>query len=157
MPPIIATTAELLSTGVDCKTVKLIVIDKEIESMIMFKQIIGRGTRLFPHYDKNFFTIMDFTGASENFFDLEFDGDSAVELLRRKKICPKSIRMKCITSTASRCQSSMRRSLISANFFLRFCKAVTFVILLMFYFWTLPTHSRAVNNRSEQPQPIQRR
>lgn len=77
-PPIIATTAELLSTGVDCKTVKLIVIDKEIESMIMFKQIIGRGTRLFPHYDKNFFTIMDFTGASEKFFDPEFDGDPAV-------------------------------------------------------------------------------
>ena len=47
-PPIIATTAELLTTGVDCKTVKLIVIDKEVKSMITFKQIIGRGTRLRP-------------------------------------------------------------------------------------------------------------
>ena len=79
-PPIIATTAELLSTGVDCKTVKLIVIDKVVESMIMFKQIIGRGTRLFPHYDKNFFTIMDFSGATENFFDPEFDGEPAIIL-----------------------------------------------------------------------------
>ena len=79
-PSIIATTAELLSTGVDCKTVKLIVIDKVVESMITFKQIIGRGTRLFPHYDKNFFTIMDFSGATENFFDPEFDGEPAIIL-----------------------------------------------------------------------------
>lgn len=79
-PPIIATTAELLSTGVDCKTVKLIVIDKVVESIIMFKQIIGRGTRLFSQYDKNFFTIMDFSGATENFFDPEFDGEPAIIL-----------------------------------------------------------------------------
>ena len=79
-PPIIATTAELLSTGVDCKTVKLIVIDKVIESMIMFKQIIGRGTRLFPNYDKNFFTIIDFSGATEKFYDPEFDGDPGIIL-----------------------------------------------------------------------------
>ena len=79
-PPIIATTAELLSIGVDCKTIKLIVIDKVIESMIMFKQIIGRGTRLFPNYDKNFFTIMDFSGATEKFYDPEFDGDPEIIL-----------------------------------------------------------------------------
>lgn len=79
-PPIIATTAELLSTGVDCKTVKLIVIDKVIESMIMFKQIIGRGTRLFPNYNKNFFTIMDFSGATEKFYDPEFDGNPEIIL-----------------------------------------------------------------------------
>ena len=79
-PPIIATTAELLSTGVDCKTVKLIVIDKEIESMISFKQIIGRGTRLFPQYDKNFFTIMDFRGVTDKFYDPDFDGDPEIIL-----------------------------------------------------------------------------
>ena len=79
-PPIIATTAELLSTGVDCKTVKLIVIDKIIESMISFKQIIGRGTRLFPQYDKNFFTIMDFRGATDKFYDPDFDGDPEIIL-----------------------------------------------------------------------------
>ena len=79
-PPIIATTAELLSTGVDCKTVKLIVIDKIIESMISFKQIIGRGTRLFPQYDKNFFTIMDFRGVTDKFYDPDFDGDPEIIL-----------------------------------------------------------------------------
>ena len=79
-PPIIATTVELLSTGVDCKTVKLIVIDKEIESMIMFKQIIGRGTRVFEKYDKTFFTIMDFTGATKKFFEPEFDGEPIIVL-----------------------------------------------------------------------------
>ena len=91
-PPIIATTAELLSTGVDCKTVKLIVIDKFIESMIMFKQIIGRGTRLFPQYDKNFFTVMDFRGATEKFYDPDFDGDPEIiftaSAKREKKISP---------------------------------------------------------------------
>ena len=86
-PPIIATTAELLSTGVDCKTVKLIVIDKVIESMIMFKQIIGRGTRLFPSYDKNFFTILDFSGATEKFYDPEFDGDPTI-ILDNAKVRP---------------------------------------------------------------------
>ena len=87
MPPIIATTAELLSTGVDCKTVKLIVIDKVIESMIMFKQIIGRGTRLLPNYDKNFFTILDFSGATEKFYDPEFDGDPAI-ILNNSEVRP---------------------------------------------------------------------
>ena len=84
-PPIIATTAELLSTGVDCKTVKLIVIDKEIESMIVFKQIIGRGTRVFEQYGKTFFTIMDFTGATKKFFDPEFDGEPIVVLQDSKE------------------------------------------------------------------------
>ena len=79
-PPIIATTAELLTTGVDCKTVKLIVIDKIVESMITFKQIIGRGTRLRPDYDKNFFTIMDFRGATKLFADTDFDGEPVVIL-----------------------------------------------------------------------------
>lgn len=79
-PPIIATTAELLTTGVDCKTVKLIVIDKVVESMITFKQIIGRGTRLRPDYNKNFFTIMDFRGATKLFADEDFDGEPVVIL-----------------------------------------------------------------------------
>ena len=79
-PPIIATTAELLTTGVDCKTVKLIVIDKIVESMITFKQIIGRGTRLRLDCDKNFFTIMDFRGATKFFADSDFDGEPVVVL-----------------------------------------------------------------------------
>ena len=79
-PPIVATTAELLTTGADCKTVKLIVIDKIVESMIIFKQIIGRGTRLLPDCGKNFFTIMDFRGATKLFADSDFDGEPVVIL-----------------------------------------------------------------------------
>ena len=59
--PVIATTSKLLSTGVDTKTIKLIVLDSEIQSMTEFKQIIGRGTRLLPNKGKEFFTIMDFS------------------------------------------------------------------------------------------------
>jgi type I restriction enzyme R subunit len=73
--PTIVTTAELMTTGVDCKTCKLIVLDNNINSMTKFKQIIGRGTRLNPEYGKEFFTIMDFRNASRLFADPAFDGD----------------------------------------------------------------------------------
>jgi type I restriction enzyme R subunit len=63
--PVIATTSKLLTTGVDTQTVKLIVIDQNINSIIEFKQIIGRGTRVREDYGKMFFTIMDFRGATE--------------------------------------------------------------------------------------------
>lgn len=74
--PTIVTTSELLSTGVDCKTCGLIVIDKEIESMTNFKQIIGRGTRLFPAKGKFMFDILDFRQATDLFHDPDFDGDT---------------------------------------------------------------------------------
>jgi type I restriction enzyme R subunit len=77
--PVIVTTSRLLSTGADCKTCKLIVIDNVINSMTEFKQIIGRGTRLKPEYGKEFFTIMDFRGASRLFADPDFDGDPVPE------------------------------------------------------------------------------
>jgi type I restriction enzyme, R subunit len=73
--PVIVTTSKLLSTGVDVQTCKLIVLDKRIESMTEFKQIIGRGTRINEAYDKFFFTIMDFRKATELFADSTFDGD----------------------------------------------------------------------------------
>ncbi|MDR3002055.1 MAG: DEAD/DEAH box helicase family protein [Fibromonadaceae bacterium] len=73
--PVIATTSKLLTTGVDCKTCKLIVLDNNINSMIEFKQIIGRGTRLSPEYGKEYFTIMDFRNACRLFADPDFDGD----------------------------------------------------------------------------------
>ena len=76
--PVIATTSELLSTGVDAKTCKLIVLDKTIKSMTMFKQIIGRGTRIEEDHKKFFFTIMDFKKATALFKDPEFDGDPVV-------------------------------------------------------------------------------
>lgn len=76
--PVIATTSKLLTTGVDTQTVRLIVIDQNINSMIEFKQIIGRGTRVREEYGKMFFTIMDFRGATELFADPKFDGDPVV-------------------------------------------------------------------------------
>ena len=72
--PVIATTSDLLTTGVDAKTCKLIVLDKTINSMTIFKQIIGRGTRIDEENDKWFFTIMDFKKATQLFSDPEFDG-----------------------------------------------------------------------------------
>ena len=71
--PVIVTTSKLMTTGVDCKTCRLIVLDNNINSMTEFKQIIGRGTRLKPDYGKEYFTIMDFRNACRLFADPEFD------------------------------------------------------------------------------------
>lgn len=73
--PTIVTSSELLSTGVDAKMCKLIVIDKELNSQIMFKQILGRGTRIREEDGKTYFTFMDFRNVSRLFADPEFDGD----------------------------------------------------------------------------------
>ena len=73
--PVIATTSKLLSTGSDCKMVKLIVLDELINSMTEFKQIIGRGTRLRYDEGKTHFTIMDFRRVSRLFADPEWDGE----------------------------------------------------------------------------------
>jgi len=73
--PVIATTSKLLSTGVDAQTCKLIVLDKNINSMTEFKQIIGRGTRINEEFNKYYFTIMDFRQATNLFADPLFDGE----------------------------------------------------------------------------------
>lgn len=73
--PVIATTSKLMSTGVDAQTCKLIVLDQNIKSMTLFKQIIGRGTRLREDLGKTWFTILDFKRATELFADKNFDGD----------------------------------------------------------------------------------
>ena len=73
--PVIATTSKLMSTGVDAQTCKLIVLDQNIKSMTLFKQIIGRGTRLREDLGKTWFTILDFKRATDNFADPMFDGD----------------------------------------------------------------------------------
>ena len=73
--PVIATTSQLMSTGVDAQTCHLIVLDKRINSMTEFKQIIGRGTRINEDYNKFFFTIMDFKRATALFADPAFDGE----------------------------------------------------------------------------------
>lgn len=72
--PVIATTSKLLSTGADCKMVKLIVLDEMIGSMTEFKQIIGRGTRLRWDEGKTHFIIMDFRGVTRLFADPDWDG-----------------------------------------------------------------------------------
>ena len=72
--PVIATTSELLSTGADCKMTKLIVLDKIVESMTTFKQIIGRGTRIREKEGKTHFVVMDFRNVSRLFTDPDWDG-----------------------------------------------------------------------------------
>ena len=77
--PVIATTSELLSTGVDCQMVKLIVLDKVIGSMTEFKQIIGRGTRLVEKQGKTFFAVIDLRNVSHLFADPSWDGPVEVD------------------------------------------------------------------------------
>ena len=73
--PVIATTSELMTTGVDAQTCKIIVLDSEIKSMTKFKQIVGRGTRINEEFGKMYFTILDFRNVTDLFADPEFDGD----------------------------------------------------------------------------------
>ena len=77
--PVIATTSKLLSTGVDCKMVKLIVHDQRINSMTEFKQIIGRGTRIREKDGKTHFTIVDFRNITRLFADPDWDGPIEVD------------------------------------------------------------------------------
>jgi type I restriction enzyme R subunit len=76
--PVILTTSQLLTTGVDAPTCKNIVIARVVGSLIEFKQIIGRGTRVRDDYGKLWFNIIDYTGsATQRFADPDFDGDPA--------------------------------------------------------------------------------
>ena len=71
--PVILTSSKMLTTGVDARNVRNIVLTATIKSMVEFKQIIGRGTRVFD--GKDFFTIIDFVGATNLFYDAEWDGE----------------------------------------------------------------------------------
>jgi len=73
--PGIVTTSRLLSTGVDAQTCRLIVLDREVNSMTEFKQIMGRGTRVHEDSGKYYFTLIDFRGATNHFADPDFDGE----------------------------------------------------------------------------------
>ncbi|MCI1272920.1 MAG: DEAD/DEAH box helicase family protein [Clostridiaceae bacterium] len=77
--PVIATTSDLLTTGADCKMTKVIVLDKWINSMTEFKQIIGRGTRLREDKGKTHFTIMDFRKITRLFADPTWDGPIVID------------------------------------------------------------------------------
>lgn len=78
--PVVLTTSQLLTTGVDAPTCRNIVLTRVVGSMGEFKQIIGRGTRLREDYDKLFFNIVDYTGtATAKFADPDFDGNPVAE------------------------------------------------------------------------------
>lgn len=93
--PTILTTSQKLSTGVDARNVRNIVLYRPVDNMVEFKQILGRGTRLFD--GKYFFTLYDFVGASKNFQDAEWDGDPFCPICgnypcscnKKPKVCPK--------------------------------------------------------------------
>lgn len=72
--PVVVTTSRLLSTGVDVPTCKNVVLARPVHSIVEFKQIIGRGTRLLEP-QKCWFTIVDYAGATRHFYDAEWDGD----------------------------------------------------------------------------------
>jgi type I restriction enzyme R subunit len=83
--PTILTTSQKLSTGVDARNIRNIVLLRPVNNIIEFKQIIGRGTRLFE--GKNFFTLYDFVGASERFKDPQWDGEPEPCEICGKLIC----------------------------------------------------------------------
>ena len=72
--PTVATTSRLLSTGIDVQDLRYVVLCRPVGSMVEFKQIIGRGARLYPPKGKQDFWVVDYVGASEKFSDREFDG-----------------------------------------------------------------------------------
>ncbi len=73
--PVILTTSQMLTTGMDAPTCRNIVLFKPIYSIVDFKQIIGRGTRVLEEYNKFWFTIVDYVGATQLFYDPAFDGE----------------------------------------------------------------------------------
>lgn len=91
--PTILTTSQKLSTGVDARNIRNIILMRPINSMIEFKQIIGRGTRLFD--GKDYFTIYDFVGAYHHFADPEWDGEPVIE------VCAKCGQEPCVCEKKS--------------------------------------------------------
>ena len=91
--PTILTTSQKLSTGVDAQNVRNIVLMRPVPNMIEFKQIIGRGTRLFD--DKFYFTIYDFVGAHQKFYDEEWDNPNPVCPICEKYPCECAAHPKC--------------------------------------------------------------
>lgn len=79
LTPVILTTSQLLTTGVDAPTCKNVVLARIVGSMTEFKQIIGRGTRVRDDYGKLYFSILDYTGSATRLFaDPDFDGEPAL-------------------------------------------------------------------------------
>jgi len=74
--PAIVTSSQMLTTGINIKNLRNVILARVVQSMVEFKQIIGRGTRVFE--GKDFFTILDFTGATNLFYDKKWDGEPDV-------------------------------------------------------------------------------
>ncbi len=99
--PTILTTSQKLSTGVDARNIRNIVLLRPVNNVVEFKQIMGRGTRLFE--GKYYFTLYDFVGASRNFQDEEWDGDPFCPVCgnypctcnKRPRVCPKCGKSPC--------------------------------------------------------------
>lgn len=99
--PTILTTSQKLSTGVDAKNIRNIVLLRPVNNIVEFKQIMGRGTRLFD--DKYYFTLYDFVGASKNFKDEEWDGEPFCPVCgnypctcnKKPRVCPKCGKNPC--------------------------------------------------------------
>lgn len=89
--PVLVTTSKMLTTGVDTKMCKYIVLDANIKSSIEFKQIIGRGTRIVEDFNKMAFTIIDFRGITEQMKDKDFDG--IPEVVNNDKLDSQRIKM----------------------------------------------------------------
>jgi type I restriction enzyme R subunit len=81
--PIVATTSQMLSTGVDIEDLRYVILFRNVGSMVEFKQIIGRGTRLYPEKQKYEFEIIDYVGATSHFADPAFDGPPQRVVRRR--------------------------------------------------------------------------
>ncbi len=77
--PVLVTSSQMLTTGVDAPTCRNIVLFRPINSMTEFKQIIGRGTRILDEHGKAWFTIIDYVGATGLFYDPAFDGEPEVQ------------------------------------------------------------------------------
>lgn len=108
--PTILTTSQKLSTGVDARNVRNIVLLRPVNNMVEFKQILGRGTRLFD--GKYFFTLYDFVGASKNFNDPEWDGDPFCPVCgnypctcnrKPKGVCPRCGQDPCVCPPPEPC------------------------------------------------------
>ena len=99
--PTILTTSQKLSTGVDARNIRNIVLLRPVNNIVEFKQIMGRGTRLFD--GKYYFTLYDFVGASKNFKDEEWDGDPFCPVCgnypcicnRKPRVCPRCGKNPC--------------------------------------------------------------
>jgi type I restriction enzyme, R subunit len=105
--PTILTTSQKLSTGVDARNIRNIVLMRPIRSMIEFKQIIGRGTRLFD--GKNYFTIYDFVKAYEHFNDDQWDGppadpDPCLKCHQHPCVCEKKPPKDCLVCGMQPCE-----------------------------------------------------